>query len=142
MRLAAKIGLGILGALALMQVGWCEHTNPPVTGEIDAPADVKAVLKRACWDCHSNETNWRWYTYLAPASWLVHRDVYEGRKHLNFSEWSNVPEEKRAKKIASCMKQISKGDMPPWFYLPLHAAAKLSGDDKAILEGWVKTAGK
>ena len=64
-----------------------ERTNPPVQSDIDAPADVKAIFKKACYDCHSNETNWAWYTKIAPASFIAVDDVNTGRKHLNFSEW-------------------------------------------------------
>ena len=134
-----KILLGLVGVFLLMQVGQCERTNPPVTGEIDAPADVKAVLQRSCYDCHSNLTRWPWYAHVAPMSWLLHRDVVEGRRHLNFTEWDKVPAEKRPKRIAGCGKEVASGDMPLWFYLPLHPAAKLSDADKALLESWAKS---
>ena len=139
MKLGAKIAVGAVAAFVAMQVGRCEHANPPVTGEIDAPADVKAILRRACYDCHSNETKWRWYGYVAPVSWLLHRDVYDGRKHLDFSEWDKVPPEKRAKKMNGIAKQVSSGEMPLWFYLPLHAEAKLTDADKTRLADWAKS---
>jgi hypothetical protein len=141
MRRAGKIALGVVGVLALMQVGRCERTNPPITGEIDAPADVKTVLRRACYDCHSNETRWPWYAHVAPISWLLHRDVVEGRRHLNFTEWDKVPAEKRPKRIAGAWREVKSGDMPPWFYLPLHPPARLDDADKAILEKWATGGG-
>ena len=98
------------------------------------------VLRRSCFDCHSNETRWPWYARVAPISWLLHRDVVEGRRHLIFSEWDKVPPDKRAKRIAGCWRQVQRGDMPLWFYLPLHPAAKLSSDDKALLEKWATAA--
>ena len=61
-----------------------DHTNPPVTGEIEAPEEVIAILRRACYDCHSNETKWPWYSYVAPVSWLVSDDVRDGRKTHEF----------------------------------------------------------
>jgi hypothetical protein len=134
-----KILLGIVAVLVLMQVGQCERTNPPVTGEIEAPADVKAVLQRACYDCHSNLTRWPWYAHVAPMSWLLHRDVVEGRRHMNFTEWDKVPAEKKPKRIAACGREVQSGDMPPWFYLPLHPPAKLSEADKALIESWSKS---
>ena len=73
-----------------MQLVSFERTNPPVTGEIKAPGDVKPLLERACYDCHSNQTVWPWYSRIAPGSWLMHRDVIEGRKELNFSEWASL----------------------------------------------------
>ncbi len=122
--------------LLLMQLVRCERTNPPVTGEIETPPDVREVLQRSCYDCHSNLTRWPWYSRVAPISWLLHRDVVEGRRHLNFSEWDKVPAEKRGKRIAACGREVKSGDMPLWFYLPLHPAARLSEADKALVEKW------
>ena len=140
MKRVGKIVLGMVVVLLLMQLGQCERTNPPVTGEIDAPADVKAVLERSCYDCHSNRTVWPWYSRVAPMSWLVHRDVMEGRRHVNFSEWDKVPADKRARRIAACGREVKSGDMPLWFYLPLHPSAKLSDADKALIEKWAGVA--
>lgn len=140
MKLAGKIVLGIVVVLLVIQLGQCERTNPPVTGEIDAPADVKAVLDRSCYDCHSNRTVWPWYSRVAPMSWLLYRDVMEGRRHLNFQEWDKVPADKRARRIAACGREVKSGDMPLWFYLPLHPTAKLSDADKALIEKWAGVA--
>ena len=140
MKRAGKIVLGIVVVFLLMQLGQCERTNPPVTGEIDAPADVKAVLERSCYDCHSNRTVWPRSARVAPISWLLHRDVMEGRRHLNFSEWDKVPADKRARRIAACGREVKSGDMPLWFYLPLHPTARLSDADKALIEKWAGVA--
>ena len=136
MKLTAKILLGAAGLLVAAQLVQCQRTNPVVTADIETPADVKEVLRRACYDCHSNETRWPWYAHVAPISWLLHRDVVEGRKHLNFSEWDKVPAEKRQRRQAGVGREVKSGDMPLWFYLPLHPAAKLSDGDKALLEKW------
>jgi hypothetical protein len=105
------------------------HTNPPETKE---PAwnspDTKALIRRACFDCHSNETVWPWYSYVAPVSWLVQRDVNGGRRHLNFTEWDRP--QRHAKDVAA---QVKQGDMPPWFYLPMHPAARLTDPEKQAL---------
>ena len=114
------------------------HTNPPQTGEPpwNSP-ETKALIRRACFDCHSNETVWPWYSHVAPVSWLLQRDVNEGRSHLNFTEW-NLPQ-KHAKDVASEVKQ---GDMPPWFYLPMHATARLTDVEKqAVIAGAEKSLG-
>lgn len=131
-----QIGVGVLGVLVAMQLVRCERSNPPVTGEIRAPADVQRVLRRSCYDCHSNETRWPWYSRVAPVSWLLHRDVSEGRKHLNFSEWTSLAVERRARKQRGAGKEVSQGDMPLWFYLPLHPDARLSSADAALLQRW------
>jgi heme-binding protein len=141
MKRARPVFVALVVVFALMQIPRCARTNPPVTGEIDAPADVEKVLHRACYDCHSNLTRWPWYARVAPVSWLLYRDVTEGRRHLNFTEWDKVPADKRARRIAGCGREVTSGDMPPWFYLPLHPAAKLSDADKALVEKWASDAG-
>jgi hypothetical protein len=115
-----------------------DHTNPPVTKEPawDSPG-TRELVRRACFDCHSNQTVWLWYSHVAPVSWLVQRDVNGGRRHLNFSQWDQP--QRHAKDVAS---EVQQGDMPPWFYLPLHPAAKLSEAEKqALIEGAAKTLG-
>src|SRR5512140_1474651 len=97
MKLWHKLALGSLVTFAAMQLVTCTRSNPPVLADIHAADDVKVVLKRACYDCHSNETTWPWYSHVAPASWLLHYDVTEGRAALNFSDWESLPPEKRAK---------------------------------------------
>jgi hypothetical protein len=114
------------------------HTNPPKTKEPawDSPA-TKALVERACYDCHSNESVWPWYANVAPVSWLLQRDVNGGRRHLNFSEWDHP--QRHSKDVAA---QVKSGDMPPWFYLPMHPAAKLSeADIDALVKGAEKTFG-
>lgn len=128
--------LGVLGTLTVAQLVRFKHENPPVTGEIVAPPAVMEVLRRACYDCHSNQTVWPWYSQVAPASWLVHRDVVVGRKHLNFSEWNSLPPEKQKRKRRGTAREVNEGEMPPWFYLPLHRNARLSDADKKILSDW------
>jgi Haem-binding domain len=132
------IVLGVCASFVALQFFTCERTNPKVTGEIAVPDDVHAILKRACYDCHSNETSWPWYSRVAPVSWLLHRDVSEGRQHLNFSEWATLPADKRKKKQANVGKLVVKGKMPLWFYLPLHPDAHVSDADKAALDAWSK----
>jgi hypothetical protein len=141
MKRSARVFLAIVVVFALMQTVRCQRTNPLVTGEIDAPADVKEVLHRACYDCHSNVTRWPWYARVAPMSWLLHRDVAGGRRHVNFTEWDKLPAAKRKRRIAACGDEVKSGDMPPWFYLPLHPSAKLSDADKALVAKWANSAG-
>jgi hypothetical protein len=103
--------------------------NPPVTSEPpwDSPA-TRALAKRACFDCHSNETVWPWYSYVAPISWLVYNDTMEGRSRLNFSEWSTSP--RVSDEIGGV---ISEGEMPPAVYLPMHPSARLTAAEKQRL---------
>lgn len=112
--------------------------NPPARLEPswDAP-QTRELAKRACFDCHSNETEWPWYSYVAPISWLVRRDVEGGRHHLNFSEW-DVPQDD----AEEAAEMVRKGEMPLWFYLPLHPQANLSAAEKrALIDGLERTLG-
>jgi len=113
------------------------RTNPPVETEVPAPPEVRAVLRRACYDCHSNETIWPWYSHVAPASWLVTHDVNDGRRHMNFSTWNRMAPDKQASRLRDAWEEIESGGMPLWYYLPLHSAARLSDADKQLLHGWI-----
>jgi cytochrome c551/c552 len=113
-----------------------ERTNPPSTGMIDAPEEVMVVLRRSCFDCHSNETVWPWYSYVAPVSWLVADDVLDGRRHLNFSEWSTYIPKRQNHKRTEIGEMVEVGIMPLWFYVPLHPKAEMSEDDIALLVAW------
>ena len=116
-----------------------DRSNPPVEEDISTPPQIKALLKRACYDCHSNETNWPWYSQVAPVSWLLAWDVYEGREELNFSTWNRYSPKKRNKYIKESWEEIDEGEMPPWFYLPLHPEASLSDQDRTVLREWAKS---
>jgi hypothetical protein len=132
---------GLVAVLVLMQLYRPEHTNPPVTGELKAPPEVMSVLKRSCYDCHSNESKWPWYSNVAPINWLVTRDVNEGRRELNFSDWETYGEQKKNHKLEEIESEVSEGEMPMAIYLPLHPEAKLSEADKALLVAWAKLRG-
>ena len=124
------------GAIQLVPVN---RPSPPVEAEVAAPANVRAVLRRACYDCHSNETNWPWYSRVAPVSWLVARDVREGRREVNFSDWGRYDAKRKLKKLKECREQVAKGEMPLWFYVVVHREASLSAEDRALLQGWTLT---
>jgi hypothetical protein len=112
-------------------------TNPPERYKIDAPPEVLAILERACFDCHTNETKWPLYARLAPSSWLMARDVHKGRNHLNMSKWGEVDEDERQTDKENAWDQVEEGKMPPWFYTyPLHLKSRLSDSDKALLKAW------
>jgi hypothetical protein len=129
----------ILSTIALaiaIQLAPIDHDNPPATASLTAPAPVASILRRACYDCHSHETTWPWYSYIAPVSWLVARDVHEGRRHMDFSTWADYSSALRLKKLAGISTMVQEGEMPPWFYLPMHANARLSPDDVSELATW------
>ena len=105
------------------------HANPPVQAEPkwDSP-QTRELAKRACFDCHSNETVWPWYSNIAPVSWLIQHDVDEGRSRLNFSEWNRPQREAR-----NAARQIQRGAMPLSSYLVLHPSARLASDEALAL---------
>ncbi|HEX4824498.1 MAG TPA: heme-binding domain-containing protein [Candidatus Polarisedimenticolaceae bacterium] len=132
--------IAIAAVAALIQLVPVHRTNPPVTSDIATSGEVHAILRRACYDCHSNETRWPWYSHVAPVSWLLARDVSMGRRHMNFSEWGQYTSDKQDAKIQSIWEQVSHDQMPLWFYRPLHPAAKLTDADRAVLQAWATPA--
>lgn len=114
-----------------------DRSNPPITLEIDAPANVLSILKTSCYDCHSNETNWPWYSYVAPVSFLISGDVENGRKRVNFSEWDKYDEKKKEKKMGAMIEEIEAGGMPLPKYLIIHPQAELDPEKIRILKDWV-----
>jgi len=115
-----------------------DHSNPPVVQqpEWDSPA-THDLAERACFDCHSHETKWPWYSHVAPISWLTTRDVEEGRHHLNFSRW----DVQRPHAVDEMGEEIEEGEMPLWIYLPLHPEARLSdAESKRLVKGLRETA--
>ena len=136
------IGFVVALATALLVIQFVpygrDHTNPPVTGEPpwDSP-ETRAMAVTTCFDCHSNETEWPWYSNIAPFSWLLQRHVDEGRETLNFSEWGSAEQESD-----EIVESVRDGEMPTWDYELIHADARLSDADRAaFLEGLTATFG-
>jgi hypothetical protein len=94
---------------------------------------VLATLRESCFACHSNQTKWPWYSHVAPISWLVTHDVNHGREELNFTRWGDYDEDERTEKIEEIWEMVEDGEMPPWFYLPLHPEATLDATDLKTL---------
>ncbi len=117
-----------------------DRSNPPVVSDLDAPIEVKAILKRSCYDCHSNEVNWPWYGYVAPVSWLVAHDVEEGREELNFSEWSQYAGDAEMKE--EIVEEITEGEMPLPIYLITHPNASVTEQELVVLKQWAGHSGR
>ncbi|RPI18631.1 MAG: cytochrome C [Ignavibacteriae bacterium] len=146
MKKIIKISLIVIIALFLLiqlyrpeRFTTAEVTPDHITKKLNVPANVESILRRSCFDCHSNHTNWPWYSNVAPASWLLADDVETGRKEMNFSEWGKMPESKREIKLESICEEIEEGEMPLPKYLILHPDAKLSDADKKILCDWAES---
>lgn len=133
------LGAGLALLLLIQAVPYGKnHQNPPVVQEPnwDSPA-TKELATRACYDCHSNETVWPWYSNIAPMSWLVQRDVDEGRRKLNFSEMQAGRGE-----MDELGEVVLEGEMPPPIYFPTHPEAKLSQAERSRLaQGFANTFG-
>lgn len=124
----AVAGAVVLVLLQLVPYGWW-HENPPVVQDAPWPDEATAELARAaCYDCHSNETSWPAYSYVAPMSWLVRRDVERGREELNFSRWDDDDNE-----ADDAAESVEDGSMPPRQYELLHPDARLTADEVAEL---------
>jgi len=134
-----KIFLVIALVLFAIQLVPVPRENPPVTAEIQAPDQVRSLLESSCYDCHSNQTVWPWYSQVAPVSWLVYRDVKKARDELNFSLWDEYTDRRREHKLEEIEEKVSEGEMPLKFYLPLHPDARLSDADRQTLIDWART---
>jgi hypothetical protein len=137
-KMIVGIILLLLVAFAAIQFIPIDRSNPPVEAEIPAPAEVETVLRSACYDCHSNETTWPWYSHIAPISWLVARDVHASRDELNFSTWNRYSTKQQVEKLKETLEEIKEGGMPPWFYLAVHRDIQLSARERAALQTWAR----
>jgi hypothetical protein len=115
--------------------------NPPVTAELQAPSEVKRVLKNSCYDCHSNETRLPWFDRIAPASWLVANDVKEAREHLNFSEIGKLPAAQQKGILYEAINQAQLGAMPLPRYTAIHSHARITAEDIAVLKNYLNPPG-
>lgn len=126
-------GAIVVGGFVVMQLVpyGRAHANPPVVSEPnwDSP-ETRALAEKACFDCHSNETTWPWYSNVAPVSWLTQHDVDEGRAVLNFSEWGSGGEGEEGEEIGEV---IWEGEMPPAQFLLTHPEARLTDAEKQQL---------
>ncbi len=145
MRRALRLGgiaLGVL-FLALQALPRPDRVNPPVDARRavgayrSVPGEVDAILRRACYDCHSNETVWPWYSLVQPVAWFLGNHVEHGRRQVNFSEWPSDPAE-AAKRLPKCCEEVEHGYMPLASYLPLHPEARLSPEDVKTICAWTR----
>ena len=142
MRLKKKgIGWGLVIFLVLAQFIPVDRSNPPAAGEVNLPDDVRQIVKTSCYDCHSNETRWPWYGYVAPVSWVLAYHVHEGKEHLNLSSWEKLSPEKQKKMAHEMWEEVEEGEMPVGVYLLMHSEAKLSGAHMQVLKEWSESYG-
>ncbi|WP_292655779.1 heme-binding domain-containing protein [Nitratifractor sp.] len=137
-----KVFLGwLIGGLLVVQLVQIKVPEPPKAGsqdEIKAPKEIMALLKKSCYDCHSNHTRWPWYSHIAPISWEVDSHVRDGRDWLNFSIWNRYSEEKKQKFYKGIAKSID-WKMPPADYMWIHKDARLTPQERQAIKTWAQS---
>lgn len=102
--------------------------------------ELAPLLKTSCYNCHSNETRYPWYGYVAPASWLIAYDVKKGREELNFSTWQDYDSNRMVSKLDDIAEEVGEGHMPKSIYTLMHPSARLSDEQRALIVAWTETA--
>lgn len=137
-----NILLTILILLILIQFIRVDQTNPESKVESNyfivasVPTHVQSIMEESCFDCHSNQTIYPWYSKVAPASWFLNQHIKEGRKKINFSEWDVYSTEDQVKIMEECIEEIKENKMPLKSYVLIHSKAKLSNEEKDALIQW------
>ncbi len=143
-RVVKIVVYALAGFLVIAQLFRIDKTNPAVDASVDylatveVPAEVSQLLKASCYDCHSDETAYPWYTNIAPVSWWIKKHINDGRKHLNFSVWGTYTAKRKAHKMEECYEMVEEGEMPMASYTWMHGDAALDDDQKALLVDWFK----
>jgi hypothetical protein len=145
MKKALKIiAVVLFVAFIVIQFFRPDFTNPPVTqaetleATTQVPENVQAILKRSCNDCHTNQTEFPWYSKIQPSASFLKGHIDDGRRHLNFSVWNTYEMRKKRNKLEEVCEQVEGKMMPLPSYLWLHWSAKLSDEDGRILCDWAK----
>lgn len=127
----------ILAIFVVMQFMQTEKINKktPNNLEIKAPEHIMTMLKNACYDCHSNEVRWPWYSNIAPFSWIIDDHVNNGRSALNFSEWGNYTEEEKKKELKEIFR-TAYASMPLASYIKFHEEADLTREQRTMIRQW------
>ena len=113
--------------------------NGPLLEGSDVPAHVHTILEKKCGDCHSENTRYPLYSHLAPVSWMVEKDVREGREHMNLSRWQSYTINDRINALTRMASEVRAGQMPPRPYALFHPHARLSAEDQELIYAWAKS---
>jgi hypothetical protein len=138
-RVRAVLWIAVLAGLVFLGLQFIRPTltNPPVTAELQAPPEVRAVLRQSCFSCHSNETKLPWFDQVVPAYWIVTKDVKEARAHLNFSEIGKLPAPQQKAALYEAVNMIQLGAMPLPSYLRVHPGAAVSAENLKVLRDYL-----
>jgi len=140
-----KIAISILVLVILIQFVRIDKTNPitPIENDFIAiynpPAEITSILKTSCYDCHSNEVKYPWYTNVAPVSWFVKKHINEARDYFNFSDWSAQTVKRQDHILEECAEEVEEGEMPLTSYLLMHSEAELTHEQIETLEVYFKS---
>lgn len=143
MRIIKKIAWGLLIVLVTLQfipgsVNQTEQVSPmDIMNQYQVPAEVASVLKKGCYDCHSNNTRYPWYAHVQPFRLLLDRHVKDGKEELNFSEYGTYSKKRQFNKLRSIGEAMEEGTMPLRSYRLLHAGARLTSEEKAVVLKWI-----
>jgi len=139
-----RIAVAAVADFVAIQFVPVNRTNPPVDAAqaLNPPPAVMAVMRVSCYDCHSNETRWPWYAYVAPMSWLVTNHVTDGRRKMNFSTWSSYKPEKQADYLRNVDDAVTNGWMPLQSYLLIHRDAVLTPATAKLVGDWAHALAK
>jgi uncharacterized membrane protein len=141
---ARRIGVAIVVALVVSQLvpvdrgNASEDRSETIYATEKLPPPVKAVLERSCQNCHSDQTAWPWYSYVAPASWVIAHDVHQARKEMNLSRWGTYSPQKREEKLESICEQVTNGDMPDAKYALFHRNARITPEERTAICQWTE----
>jgi hypothetical protein len=113
-----------------------EEQQGDLTKHFDVPTNVAGILKTACYDCHSNNTRYPWYTNIQPVGWLLAKHIEDGKEDLNFNEFANYSQRRQLSKLKATQNSIKDGSMPLSSYTLIHTDAKLSKESKALILDW------
>ncbi len=116
-------------------------TGEDLFSQVYVDDSIKALLETSCFDCHSNHTNYPWYGHLSPVSLFLNKHIVEGKKELNFSEWSNYTDKDKISKLVDIYDEVEGGDMPLESYLKIHKDAALSEHEKNLILSWAEKEG-
>lgn len=137
-----RVLLFLLGIFILIQLVPANKPDVTVDNPNDllvnnsVPSNIESMLRTSCYDCHSNETIYPWYAYVAPVSFLVSKDTREGRRELNFSEWEKLDFDEQAEMLEEIAEEVEEGEMPMKIYPITHPKAKLSDENREEIENW------
>ena len=141
-RWVKRLGVATVFLLLATQFIPLNRSNPSVDpsqtiyAPLPVPAEVKDVFERSCKNCHSDETAWPWYSYVAPVSWVVAHDVHQARKMMNLSEWGSYSAKRKEDRLAEICEQVTNGDMPDRKYAIFHRGARLTPEEREAVCQW------